>query len=90
MHPTAPRPATHLWIPLTQLATLTRRTPQTLRLHIRHGHLRAEKIPGTRGWRVSHAEASRWAAQYHGILIFPPTPSTAPAAAFTTSALAHA
>lgn len=58
-----------MFFSLETLASKVNRTAQTLRLHIRRGWLKAEKMPGAKGWRVSEREAKKWAAKYLGIEI---------------------
>ncbi len=52
---------------LQQVAAKVGRKPQTLRIHIRKQWLKAEKLPGARGWRVKVTEAQKWADKYLGI-----------------------
>lgn len=64
MNEAPPLPET---LTLAHLGALVGRDPQTIRLHIRHGRLPAEKFPGANGWRVRTKDARRWAARYLGL-----------------------
>jgi predicted site-specific integrase-resolvase len=54
------------YLTLSDLAARVGRAPYTLREHIHNGWLKAEKIPGAKGWRVPAREARRYAGKYHG------------------------
>lgn len=56
-----------MYYTLQQLAAKIDRTDQTLRLHIRRQWLKAEKVPGARGWRVKANDAHKWAAKHFGV-----------------------
>lgn len=49
---------------IQQLSRAVDRTPRTIREHISQQWLKAEKIPGAKGWRIRATDATRWAAKY--------------------------
>lgn len=55
-----------IYYSIKQLKDLVNRTPRTIREHISKGWLKAEKVAGAKGWRISRRDAEKWAARYFG------------------------
>jgi hypothetical protein len=58
-----------------QLATITGKTPATIRLHHRNGWLKTRTYPGVLGMRITETAARSWLRKHFPGLSFTPSPA---------------